>query len=198
MHAKTEGKRRELEWKTRGEKEDGGAGAGGGGGRYVSTGYAGTLTPPDYPMNRNVIYGSFNELEGWRESRADRAIAYNTSRHVASPRSEIDPFARAYYTRDYTSTFNIIITRLHLLHKCIHHLPDAYPITLTPYRDPSTSVICEFYHDEGLNVHSVSSAIFITRDTGARFRYAAYACVRACLRCVYACAGKRIRTRPRA
>lgn len=85
----------ELEWKTRGEKEDGG---GGGGGRYVSTGYAGTLTPPDYPMNRNVIYGSFNELEGWRESRADRAIAYNTSRHVASPRYEIDPLARAYYT----------------------------------------------------------------------------------------------------
>lgn len=84
--------------------------------------------------------------------------------------------------RDYTSTFNIIITRLHLLHKCIHHLPDAHPITLTPYRDPSTSVICEFYHDEGLNVHSVSSAIFITRDTGARFRYAAYACVRACVR----------------
>lgn len=71
---------------------------GAGGGRYVSTGYAGTLTPPDYPMNRNVIYGSFNELEGWRESRADRAIAYNTSRHVASPRTEIDPFARAYYT----------------------------------------------------------------------------------------------------
>lgn len=50
--------------------------------RYVSTGYAGTLTPPDYPMNRNVIYGSFSELEGWRKSRADRAIAYNTSRHV--------------------------------------------------------------------------------------------------------------------
>lgn len=51
--------------------------------RYVSTGYAGTLTPPDYPMNRNVIYGSFSRLEGWRESRADRAIAYTTSRRVA-------------------------------------------------------------------------------------------------------------------
>jgi len=54
-------------------------------GRYVSTEYARTLTPPDYPMNRNVIYGSFSELKGWRESRADRALAYNMSRH-----SEID------------------------------------------------------------------------------------------------------------
>lgn len=47
----------------------------------MSTGYAGTLTPLDYPMNRNVIYGSFSGMEGWCESHVDRAIAYNTSRH---------------------------------------------------------------------------------------------------------------------
>lgn len=71
----------------------------------MSTGYAGTLTPPDYPMNRNVIYGSFSGLEGWRESRADRAIAYNTSRHFA-PQTPIlfeethpNIRARAYYFR---------------------------------------------------------------------------------------------------
>lgn len=27
----------------------------------------GTLTPPDYPMKRKVIYGSFSGLEGWHE-----------------------------------------------------------------------------------------------------------------------------------
>lgn len=67
--------------KTRDEERDANGTEG-----YVSTGYAGTLTPPDYPMNRNVIYGSFSELESWRESRADRAIAYNTMRHVAIPK----------------------------------------------------------------------------------------------------------------
>lgn len=160
-------------------------------GRYVSTGYAGTLTPPDYPMNRNVIYGSFSELEGWRESRADRAIAYNTSRHVAIPKLIL-------LSKHVIRT--ILLCVILLLRDCIYYINVftinlTYPIILTLYQDPSTSVICEFYHDEGSNVHSVSSAIFITRDTGARFRYAAYACVRAC---VYACAGKRIRTRPRA
>lgn len=62
----------------------------------------------------------------------------------------------------------------------------THPITLALHRDPSMYVICEFYHDEGPNVHSVSSAIFITLDTRAHFRYAAYAyvrtCVRACMR----------------
>jgi len=72
-------------------------------------------------MNRNVIYGSFSELEGWRESRADGAVAHNTSRHVAIPKLILlSSLEQACYT-DYTFVYNIIITRLHLLHKCIHH-----------------------------------------------------------------------------
>lgn len=105
----------ELEWKTRGGKEKKG-------GRYVSTEYAGTLTPPDYPMNRNVIYGSFSVLKGWRESCADRAIVYNTSRHIAIPKLILS--ANILYGR-YSSMYDIIITRLYLLHECIHHLSDA-------------------------------------------------------------------------
>lgn len=89
---------------------------------YVSTEYAGTLTPPDYPMNRNVIYGSFSELEGWRESRAGGAIIYNTSRHIAIPKLILS--ANMLYGR-YSSMYDIIITRLYLLHECIHHLSDA-------------------------------------------------------------------------
>lgn len=81
VYAKTEGKRRARMEDAREKRE-----RGDGPGREVCvTGYAGTLTPPDYPMNRNVIYGSFSGLEGWRESRADRAIVYNTSRHIAIP-----------------------------------------------------------------------------------------------------------------
>lgn len=56
-------------------------------------------------MNRNVIYGSFSELEGWRESRADRAIAYNASRHVAIPKLIL---SSKHVIR--TSMYNIIIT----------------------------------------------------------------------------------------
>lgn len=35
-----------------------------GGESRVNAGYARTLTPPDYPMNRNVIYGSFRDARG--------------------------------------------------------------------------------------------------------------------------------------
>jgi len=136
----------------------------------VSTGYARTLTPPDYPMNRNVIYGSFSELEGWRESRADRAIAYTAiPKLILSSKLVIR---------------TILLCLISLLRDCIYYINVftiylTHPIILTLYRDPSMFVICKFYRP---NVYSVSSAIFITRDTGARFRYAAYACVRACMR----------------
>lgn len=137
-------------------------------GRYVSTEYAGTLTPPDYPMNRNVIYGSFSELEDWRESRADRAIVHNASRHIAIPKLIL-------------SANTILLCMILLLLRGYIYYMNVFTVYLTQpimlHRAPSTSVIWEFYHDEGSNVHSVSSAIFITRDTGARFRYAAYACV---------------------
>ena len=57
-------------------------------------------------MNRNVIYGSFSELEGWRESRADGAVAHNTSRHVAIPKLILlSSLEQACYT-DYTFVYN--------------------------------------------------------------------------------------------
>lgn len=153
------------------------------GGRYVSTGYAGTLTPPDYPMNRNVIYGSFSELEGWRESRVDRAIIYNTSRHIAIPKLILG----ACYA-DAILLYVISLLRNYIYYVNVFAIYLTHPITFTLHRDPRMSVICEFYRDEGSNVHSVSSAIFITRDTGARFRYAMYACASACTSaCVRVC-----------
>lgn len=64
--AKTQGKRRaQMEDAQR----EGGEGGGGGEeeermGGMCQRDTRGTLTLPDYPMNRNVIYGSFSEPEG--------------------------------------------------------------------------------------------------------------------------------------
>lgn len=52
----------ELKWKTRKEKEEEEEEERIGGMCQRDT--RGTLTLPDYPMNRNVIYGSFSEPEG--------------------------------------------------------------------------------------------------------------------------------------
>lgn len=87
-------------------------------GVHVNAGYAGTLTPPDYPMNRNVIYGSFSGLEGWRESRVDRAIAYNTSRHFA-PQTSGSSLRRR----------TLIYTRLPILHIFYHNTVDTFSFT---------------------------------------------------------------------
>lgn len=103
-------------------------------GRYVSTEYAGTLTPPDYPMNRNVIYGSFSVLEGWRESCADRAIVYNTSRHIAIPKLILS--ANMSYD-DAILLCMISLLRDYIYYMNVFTIYLTRPITFMLHRDPS-------------------------------------------------------------